>query len=78
MWHVVFAGPGRLPQSRAARSRDAYRFKIWPQESRDVGRGIEAGVEHCGPLRIQIVALQRIPAQIIGLAAAAGLRSWCL
>ncbi len=23
MWHVVFAEPGRLPQSRAARSRDA-------------------------------------------------------
>jgi hypothetical protein len=22
MWHVVFAEPGRLPQSRAARSRD--------------------------------------------------------
>jgi len=23
MWHVVFAEPGQLPQSRAARSRDA-------------------------------------------------------
>ena len=23
MWHVVFTEPGRLPQSRAARSRDA-------------------------------------------------------
>jgi hypothetical protein len=23
MWHVVFSGPGWLPQSRAARSRDA-------------------------------------------------------
>ena len=23
MWHVVYAEPGRLPQSRAARSRDA-------------------------------------------------------
>ena len=23
MWHVVFAEPGRLPRSRAARSRDA-------------------------------------------------------
>jgi hypothetical protein len=23
MWHVVFAEPGRLPQSRAVRSRDA-------------------------------------------------------
>ncbi len=23
MWHVVFAEPGRMPQSRAARSRDA-------------------------------------------------------
>ena len=22
MWHVVFAEPGRLPQARAARSRD--------------------------------------------------------
>jgi hypothetical protein len=23
MWHVIFAEPGRLPQSRAERSRDA-------------------------------------------------------
>jgi hypothetical protein len=23
MWHVVFADPGRLPSSRAARSRDS-------------------------------------------------------
>lgn len=23
MWHIVFAEPGRLPQSRAAKSRDA-------------------------------------------------------
>jgi hypothetical protein len=26
MWHVVFAEPGQLPRSRAARSRDAAIF----------------------------------------------------
>ena len=43
MWHVVFAEPGRLPQSRAARSRDAaiHVARELLAESYDVRRVLE-------------------------------------